>query len=130
MHTFLKSIECACQHSTTIAKHHHLFSVFYNVAVRYTELGFPSSAMEEEQIQLRSEVDAHLSALGLQPHLAYTSHNLQGNGLTSVSPGMDAMEQDRDEGSDWQEPWLGRWISFNQQMMGLLDGSDLPFVVH
>ncbi|KAJ5466061.1 hypothetical protein N7530_009848 [Penicillium desertorum] len=130
MHTFLKSIECACQHSTTIAKHHHLFSVFYNVAVRYTELGFPSSAMEEEQIQLRSEVDAHLSALGLQPHLAYTSQNLQGNGLTSVSPGMDAMEQDRDEGSDWQEPWLGRWISFNQQMMGLLDGSDLPFVVH
>ncbi|KAJ5245222.1 hypothetical protein N7489_005318 [Penicillium chrysogenum] len=128
MHTFLKSIECACQHSSTIAKHHHLFSVFYNVAVRYTELGFPSSAMEEEQIQLRSEVDAHLSALGLQPHLAYTSQDLQANGLTSVSPGMGVVEQNRDEGSDWQEPWLGRWISFNQQMMGLLDGSDLPFV--
>ncbi|CAG8893549.1 unnamed protein product [Penicillium egyptiacum] len=127
MHTFLKSIECACQHSSTIAKHHHLFSVLYNVAVRYTELGFPSSAMEEEQIQLRSEVDAHLCALGLQPHLAYTSQNLQGNGLTSAFSGVGVIEQDRDEGSDWQEPWLGRWISFNQQMMGLLDGSDLSF---
>ncbi|CAG8000497.1 unnamed protein product [Penicillium nalgiovense] len=130
MHTFLKSIECTCQHSSTIAKHHHLFSVFYNIAVRYTELGFLSSGMEEEQIRLRSEVDAHLSALGLQPHLAYTSQNPQGNGLTSDPPGMGVIEQNRDEGSDWQEPWLGRWISFNQQMMGLLDGSDLPFVVH
>ncbi|KAJ5518090.1 hypothetical protein N7453_000512, partial [Penicillium expansum] len=97
MHTFLKSIECACQHSSTIAKHHHLFSVFYNVAVRYTELGSPSSAMEEEQIQLQSEVDAQLSALGLQPHTAYmSSPNLHQNGLKD-SPTM-AIERNE---SDW-----------------------------
>ncbi|KGO44534.1 Transcription factor, fungi [Penicillium expansum] len=124
MHTFLKSIECACQHSRTIAKHHHLFSVFYYVAVRYTELSSPSSAMEEEQIQLRSEVDAQLSALGLQPHTAYiSSPNLHQNGLKDSL----TMAIERNE-SDWvQDPWLERWFSFNQQMMGLLDGNDLPF---
>lgn len=80
--------------------------------------------MEEEQIQLRSEVDAQLSALGLQPHTAYiSSPNLHQNGLKDSL----TMAIERNE-SDWvQDPWLERWFSFNQQMMGLLDGNDLPF---
>jgi hypothetical protein len=128
MHIFLEPIERACQHSSTITKHYQLFLVFYNVALRYTELGSPSSAMEEDQIQLRGEVDAQFSALGLQPHISFTpGQNSQQNGLTLVSSSMGVIDQNRDEGSDWQDPWLGRWYSFNQQMMGLLDGSDLPF---
>lgn len=75
MYAFLKSIECACQHSNAIAKHHHLFGVLYSVALRYTELGLPSTPMEEEQLQLRSEVDAHLSSLGLQPQIGLFDDN-------------------------------------------------------
>ncbi|OQE01437.1 hypothetical protein PENSOL_c004G02767 [Penicillium solitum] len=132
MYAFLKSIECACQHSNAIAKHHHLFGVLYSVALRYTELGSPSSRMEEEQLQLRSEVDAHLSALGLQPHTTYlTAHHTEDVDplMSSVQPSVEAIEQNRTtEGNNWaEEPWLRRWFSFNQQMIGLFDDNYLPF---
>ncbi|CAI7608092.1 unnamed protein product [Penicillium crustosum] len=131
MYAFLKSIECACQHSNAIAKYHHLFGVLYSVALRYTELGLPSSRMEEEQSQLL-EVDAHLSALGLQPHTTYlTAHHTEDvdSLMSSVQPSVEAIEQNRTtEGNNWaEEPWLGRWFSFNQQMMGLFDDNELPF---
>ncbi|CAG8341143.1 unnamed protein product [Penicillium salamii] len=125
MHSFLKSIESACQYSSTITKHHHLFSIFYNVALRYYKLGSPSSAMEEEQIQLRSDVDAQLTALGVQTNMPPSSdppsqeeHFEQSSSTTTEQNG---------EGSWEQDPWLERWFSFNQQMMGLVDGRDLPF---
>ncbi|CAI7599131.1 unnamed protein product [Penicillium viridicatum] len=132
MYAFLKSIECACQHSNAIAKHHHLFGVLYSVALRYTELGLPSSPMAEEQLQLRSEVDAHLSALGLQPQTTYlTAHHTGGvdSLMSSVQPSVEAIGQNRAaEGNNWtQEPWLTRWLSFNQQMIGLFDDNDLSF---
>ncbi|KAJ5197022.1 hypothetical protein N7449_007501 [Penicillium cf. viridicatum] len=132
MYAFLKSIESACQHSNAIAKHHHLFGVLYSVALRYTELGLPSSPVAKEQLQLRSEVDAHLSALGLQPDRTYlTAHHAEDvdNFMSSVQPSVEAIGQNRAaEGNNWaQEPWLGRWFSFNQQMMGLFEDNDLPF---
>lgn len=127
MHSFLKSIESACPHSSTITKHHHLFSVFYNVALRYYELGFPSSTMEEERIQLRSDVDAQLAALGLQTHMMPGSEQDPRQGIFEQGASDTAVDPHRDEG-DWeQDPWLARWFSFNQQMMGLVDGKDLPF---
>ncbi|CAI7617849.1 unnamed protein product [Penicillium discolor] len=132
MYAFLESIECACQHSNAIAKHHHLSGVLYSVALRYTELGLPSSRMEEEQLQLRSEVDAHLSALGLQPHTTYlTAHHTEDvdSLMSSVQPSVEAIQQNRTtEGNNWAEdPWLRRWFSFNQQMIGLFDDNYLPF---
>lgn len=130
MYAFLKSIECACQHSNAIAKYHYLFGVLYSVAFRYIELGLPSSPMEEEQLQLRSEVDAHLSALGLHPHATdLTGHTEEANFLTSsVRSIEEAIEQNHAEGNNWaQEQWLGRWVSFHQQMMGLFDNNDFPF---
>ncbi|KAK4869625.1 hypothetical protein LT330_006007 [Penicillium expansum] len=130
MYAFLKSIECACQHSNAIAKYHYLFGVLYSVALRYIELGLPSSPMEEEQLQLRSEVDAHLSALGLHPHATdLTGHTEEANFLTSsIRPIEEAIEQNHAEGNNWaQEQWLGRWVSFHQQMMGLFDNNDFPF---
>lgn len=71
MHTFVKSIECTCQHSTAIVKHYQLFQMFYSVSVRYNELRFVPSSLKEEQLQPQTEVDAHLSAFELQPHVAY-----------------------------------------------------------
>ncbi|CAG7919472.1 unnamed protein product [Penicillium olsonii] len=126
MHSFLKSIESACQYSSTITKHHHLFSVFYNVALRYCELGFPSSGMEKEQIQLRSDVDAQLTALGLHTNMPsdYDLHPQQDQ-FAQGSSGT-TMEQNR-EGNWEQDAWLEKWFSFNQQMMGLVDGRELPF---
>lgn len=127
MHSFLKSIESACPHSSTITKHHHLFSVFYNVALRYYELGSPSPTMEEKQMQLRSDVDAQLAALGLQTHMMAGSDQDPRQGIFGQDASGTAMDHLRDEG-DWeQDPWLARWFSFNQQMMGLVDGKDLPF---
>ncbi|KAK9857508.1 hypothetical protein MYU51_021017 [Penicillium brevicompactum] len=127
MHSFLKSIESACPHSSTITKHHHLFSVFYNVAQRYYELGSPSPTMEEEQMQLRSDVDAQLAALGLQTHMMAGSDQDPQQGIVGQDASGTAKDHLRDEG-DWeQDPWLARWFSFNQQMMGLVDGKDLPF---
>lgn len=121
MHTFVKSIECTCQHSTAIATHYRLFQMFYSVAVRYNELKSSPSSLQE-QVQLRTEVDAHLSALGLQPHVAYaTGHHENPSVVT---------EQNQDLGGDgWAQQGLslGNWFSFNQQMMDLLDHNDLPF---
>lgn len=132
MHTFLESIRGACQHSNAIAKQHHLFGVFYSVAMRYVELGLPSSPMEEGQAKLRSEVNAHLSALGLRPHtIDVTSHHPErAEDLTaSVCPGVGVCEEKRAAGGkNWeQDPGLERWFSFNQQMMGLFDADYLPF---
>ncbi|KAJ5355961.1 hypothetical protein N7517_010570 [Penicillium concentricum] len=127
MRTFLESIKGACQHSDAIAKLHHLFGVFYSIALRYTELGLSSSPMEEEQLKLRSEVDTHLSALGLRPDVAghYTERV---DGLMSC-PSVGTIEENQaSEGNNWApDPSLGRWFSFNQQMMDLFDGNDLPF---
>ncbi|KAJ5766210.1 uncharacterized protein N7511_003826 [Penicillium nucicola] len=132
MHTFLESISGACQHSTAIAKQHHLFGVFYSVALRYIELGLPSSPMEEEQMKLRSEVNAHLSAFGLWPHTNdVTSHHTERAkaSMSSVCESIKVSEENRAaEGINWvQDPGLERWFSFNQQMMGLFEASDLPF---
>ena len=126
MHNFLKSIESACQYSSTITKHHHLFSVFYSIALRYYELGSTSPVMDEEQIQLRSDVDAQLLDLGLQTNMPSSSdsHPPQAH-FAQYSPNT-AMEQTPED--NWEyDPWLQRWFSFNQQMMGLVDGRDLPF---
>lgn len=45
--------------------------MFYSVSVRYNELRFVPSSLKEEQLQPQTEVDAHLSAFELQPHVAY-----------------------------------------------------------
>lgn len=81
--------------------------------------------MEEEQIQLRSDVDAQLTALGVQTNMPPSSGppSQEGNFEQSSST---TMEQNG-EGSWEQDPWLEKWFSFNQQMMGLVDGRDLPF---
>lgn len=120
MHAFIKSIECTCQHSTAIAKHYRLFQIFHGAAVRYNELKYSPSSLQEEQVQLRTEVDAHLSVIGLQPHVANASGQYQNPSVT---------EQNQDPvGNVWAQEGLllGNWFSFNQQMMGLLDHNDLP----
>lgn len=88
--------------------------------------------MEEEQLQLRIEVDAHLSALGLQPHTTYsTTHHTEDvdSLMPSVQSSVEAIGQNQaPEGNNWaEEPWLRRWFSFNQQMIGLFDDNDLQF---
>jgi hypothetical protein len=132
MHNFIKSIERACQHSNAIAKHHRLFELFYSVALRYSELGLPSSPMEEEQVKLRSEVEEHLNLLGIQSHTGYVNvhHTQENDDLTSSNPSsVGAIEHNRAaEGNNLeQNPPLGRWFHFNQQMLGLLDYDCLPF---
>lgn len=122
MHAFIKSIECTCQHSTAIAKHYRLFQMFHGAAVCYNELKSSPSSLQEEQVQLQTEVDAHLSVIGLQPHVANASSHYQNPSAVT--------EQNQDlEEDDWaqQSLSLGNWFSFNQQMMGLLDHNDLPF---
>jgi hypothetical protein len=42
--------------------------------------------------------------------------------MRTIEKNQDANRKDR-----VQDLRLGRWFTFDQQMMGLLDGSDLPF---
>lgn len=153
--TFVASMKDSCQDSGTIAKHHRLFEVFYSVAARYTELVMHSWPMQEEQRKLKSQVDAQLSALGLQPNGSYMGGH--GNmpatletgseitpmalsesavGLNMEFPGLDQHGQSQpyrqpSANQEWtqaqQGVLLGNWFSFNQQMMGLIDQSDFPF---
>ncbi|CAG7979764.1 unnamed protein product [Penicillium salamii] len=131
MQTFLESIRGACQHSDAIAKQHHLFSIFYNVALHYMHLSLPASPMEQEQIDLRSEVNAHLSAFGLRPYTTNSASHPAERADGSTSSDFQSMKLTEDnrptDGSNWvQDPGHGRWFSFNQQLMGLIDSSDLP----
>lgn len=132
MQTFVTSIEGSCNSSNTIAKHHRLFQVFYSVAARYTELSSPSAPMQEEQIKLKNQVDAHLSALGLYPNGSYIGgHPIPGSGPVASSDVVDIGIPAHDQpppGQDWpqQALSLGNWFSFNQQMMDLMGENDFP----
>lgn len=155
METFAMSMKDSCQNSGTIAKHHRLFQVFYSVAARYTELTMHSSPMQAEQRKLKSQVDAQLSALGLQPNGSYMgghsnmtttletgpesgpmASSESAAGLNMEFTALDQHGQPRPHRQpsttqEWEQAQqgllLGNWFSFNQQMMGLMDQGDFPF---
>lgn len=144
MQAFVGSMKDSCQNSGAITKHHKLFQVFYSVAARYTELMMHSSPMQEQQRKLKSQVDAQLNALGLQPN----NHTLEPGseagtmapsepsvGLNMEFPALDQHGQRQPHQPAVNQEWmqaqegllLGNWFSFNQQMMGLMDHGDFPF---
>ncbi|KAH2457207.1 hypothetical protein KXW63_002871 [Aspergillus fumigatus] len=133
MQTFVTTMEGSCHNSGAIAKHHRLFQVFYSVAARYTELMSSSAPMEEGQRMLKNQVDAQLSALGLQPSGSYVLGQPTpetGPVASSAILGMEPSGHEQAPPShDWSQQglFLGNWFSFNQQVMGLMDQSDLPF---
>lgn len=133
MQIFVKSMEGSCHNSGAIAKHHRLFQVFYSVAARYTELMCSSAHMQEEQRELKSQVDAQLGALGLQPNgSSMLGHPTQETTqvASSATPDMGILGHGQaPQREDWPEQGLllGNWFSFNQQMMDFMDQSDLSF---
>ncbi|KAL4886138.1 hypothetical protein BJY04DRAFT_213673 [Aspergillus karnatakaensis] len=135
MHDFVNSIESTCQHSAAIAKHHRLFQVFYGVAVKYNELKKASTPSQDEYAHIRNEVDAQLSALGLQIQPSH-GYDLSGSAQAGIPgsgySGVDASGQPQGitgsgQGQGQQAASLEGWVSFNHHVMGLLDYNDLPF---
>jgi hypothetical protein len=136
MHTFVGSLESACQHSSAIAKLHDLFQVFYNVAVRYTELKSASTPTQPEQTQHRVEMGTYLGELGFQPQIGPDArHGIQdgagGNGQGASTACFPAMVLPHDVSGVHEEAeqaaQLTNWYSVSQQMMGWLDNNELPF---
>lgn len=137
MHTFVKSLESAREHSAAIAKHHDLFQVFHDVAVRYTELKAASTPAQPEQVEHRVAMDTYLSELGFQPQVgaaATRDGNQNGAGrsteaaeaayLPSALPSLEGSGGHEEAGQGAQ---LGNWYTVSQQMMGWLDNDVLPF---
>lgn len=135
LHTFISSLESACQHSSAIARHHDLFQVFYNVAMRYTELKSASTPMQLEQAEQRVEMGTYLSELGFQPQIGQDAHDSfqdranRSNQVASAEflPSM-ALLYDVSGGHEQveQTTQLGNWYTVSQQMMGWLDNNQLP----
>ncbi|RDW70919.1 fungal specific transcription factor domain-containing protein [Aspergillus mulundensis] len=133
MRAFVTSIESACPNSPAIAKHHRLFQVFYTVAQRYRDLMvIPEPAgLQGEQQRLRMEVDAQLSAFGLQTQLASAPYPAQSGNRGPPLPDLDIRLQESSsslQGADVPDGFnLGDWFSFSQNIVGLLDRDELPF---
>lgn len=129
MHTFIRSLESACQHSSAIAKHHDLFQLFYNVAVRYTDMKLASTPSQPEQAELRVEMGSYLSELGFQAQ--HGIQNAAGGGGQGVSTEFLSMTLPHDvsggQAEAGQAAQLANWYAVSQQMMGLLDNNQLPF---
>lgn len=76
-------------------------------------------------------MDAHLSALGLQPQPSIGHRGQETDHMaSSIMPSVEIAENQDSEESDWgqQGLWLGNWLSFNQQMMGVLDHNDFAIL--
>lgn len=133
MHTFVCSLESACEHSSAIAKHHALFQVFHNVAARYTELKSTSTPTQPEQAEHRVEMGTYLSELGFQPHMIPASRDgIEGaaGGSAAETPYVPMiLARDGLVGNEEAEQaeQLANWLTVSQQMMGLLDNNELPF---
>ncbi|KAL4753692.1 hypothetical protein BDW72DRAFT_201388 [Aspergillus terricola var. indicus] len=129
MQAFVASMESVCPHSPAIAKHHHLFHVFCTVAQRYCDI-MSTASSSEEQLRLRMEVDAQLSAFGLQSQLpAGISGPVPDKRMSSLGADTNCSGVDIGDGTiDAADGFnLGGWFSFSQNIMGLLDRDDLPF---
>lgn len=134
MHTFVSSLESACEQSTAIAKHHALFKVFHNVAARYIELKSASTPTQPEQAEQRVEMGTYLSELGFQPQMVPPSRDgiegAGGTGSAVEAPYMPMMIPGEVSGGYEevdQAAQLANWLTVSQQMMGLLDNNELPF---
>ncbi|KAL2834815.1 hypothetical protein BJY01DRAFT_223918 [Aspergillus pseudoustus] len=131
MQKFVTSIQSACAHSPAIERHHRLFQVFCNVAMRYCELKAKAWMLQPENLGLRRELDAQLSTIGLYPpqNPCLPLWNGGANVFTSDCsdpgasvPGLQA-DASRVAGGDGSN--LGDWFTFSQNMMGLLENNNI-----
>uniref|UniRef100_A0A8H7K2C0 Zn(2)-C6 fungal-type domain-containing protein n=1 Tax=Bionectria ochroleuca TaxID=29856 RepID=A0A8H7K2C0_BIOOC len=119
MRDFVKSLEFFTSNSAAARNHQRLFQVFYNVALRYTELkqSFGASLCSDE-IQQAHEIDSYLNAMGFSQQ-----------GVTGEAVGEPAMSTFTREMADADQPamHLPSWFQISQQMMGLMDNDPLTF---
>ncbi|KAI1469858.1 uncharacterized protein F4812DRAFT_450270 [Daldinia caldariorum] len=132
MQAFVSSLETASEHSSVIAKHHILFQGFHNVAVRYKELKSASTPVQQEQEELRLEMDSFLSELGFQTQAGSTAANAtQDMALERPSGARFGEGVQSDMPKEYQDVEqalrLPRWYTMNQQIIGLLDNDEFPF---
>lgn len=140
------------QHSDTDAarKHQRLFQVFYNVALRYTELktrrppALTSSSGEQShedqsELDLGYEIDNCLTAMGLNAHASglvevdssrsgITAFASESSGLGEVQINALTEVLDADAAPTTSSPaHLPYWFQVSQQMMELMDSSQMSF---
>ncbi|KAI1808225.1 hypothetical protein F4811DRAFT_501589 [Daldinia bambusicola] len=132
MEAFVSSIETAREHSSVIAKHHVLFQGFYNVAVRYKELKSASTPVQQEQEELRLEMDSFLSELGLQTQAGSATTNTTQDmalerPLGATFGGGDQPDMSKGYQEVEQALRLPRWYTMSQQMIGFLENDEFPF---
>lgn len=130
MEKFVNSIKPAHPASNLVSKHHRLFQIFYEVALRYTELKSTSNMQHNGYAEVSMEFDNYLNALGfhyptigsdmadgvnatpnevscqVSPEVSTDTHNVN----MAANPGLE----------------LPAWLHVSQQMMGLLNNDDMP----
>ncbi|EMT61118.1 Putative transcriptional regulatory protein C11D3.07c [Fusarium odoratissimum] len=131
MQKFVNSIKPAHPVSSIVSKHHRLFQIFYEVALRYNELKSTSKMQQNGCAEVSTEFYNCLNALGFQPPVG-TSDMAGGANATlndnsyEVSADVSA---DTCRGIMETDPasQLPAWFNMSQQMMGLLNNDDMPF---
>lgn len=122
MESFVTSIQPAAHYSTSITNHHRLFQVFHNVALRYTALKSSLVPSQQDQMELKAQMDQYLSTIGAYPPCNTIEQRVdRGAQYASVTPfEMPPDDIGPNEAID-QASQLATWFSSSQQMMGWLD---------
>ena len=123
----MTSIEPAACYSTSIANHHRLFQVFHSVALRYTALKSSLTPSQQDQIELKAQMDQYLSTIGAYPPCNTVEQRVD-RGAQYASVASFEMPSDdigANEAID-QASQLATWFSSSQQMMGWLESEQFP----
>lgn len=131
MQNFVNSIKPAHPVSSIVSKHHRLFQIFYEVALRYNELKSTSKMQQNGCAEVSTEFYNCLNALGFQPPVR-TSDMAGGANATLNDNSYEAsadVSADTCRGIMETDPasQLPAWFNMSQQMMGLLNNDDMPF---
>lgn len=131
MHNFVNSIKPAQPVSNIVSKHYRLFQIFYEVALRYTELKSASNMEHDDYPEVSTEIDNYLSALGFQAPIGM--NEMAGSASVSLNENSCPVSTEASANSSKElldaDPAsrLPAWFHVSQQMMGLVDNEEMPF---
>jgi hypothetical protein len=131
MENFVNSIKPAHPVSSIVAKHHRLFQLFYEVALRYNKLKSTSKVQQNGYAEVSTGFSNYLNALGFQPpvetgNMAGEADAMLNDNSQKVSANVSA-DNCRDTIEADPASQLPAWFHMSQQMMGLLNNDDMPF---
>ncbi|KAI9150764.1 putative transcriptional regulatory protein [Paramyrothecium foliicola] len=132
MRSFVESIDSSQPESKIVSKHHRLFQIFYEVALRYTQLKTASTPVQDDSLAVSTELDGYLHALGFQlptatsntgnPHIPVPQSSYEGSTV-----GFTGASQEEVTGAAEASLQMPPWFNLSQHMIGLMDSDEMIF---